>query len=932
MEDAWLDRRRTRRKAAAKRRAGVRGARIVPGASRSDPVRRQGPKSVLPLLVTVLLASGAALADDGDATGDRDALMALHVSAGGVSWFDDTNWGSSKRLGDWYGVRTDADGRVTGLDLANNNLMGTLPGQLGDLGMLESLTMRDNRLTGSLPTEFGDLTRLVRLDLSGNDLDEPLPAEIGRLDRLAYLILSSNRLPGAIPDALAGLAALRELDLRSNALSGTIPAGLGERRSLVRLDLSGNALFGEIPATLGNLEALQSLNLSENRLGGFIPAELAAMAQLRELNLSSNLLRGEIPAELGALAALEVLVLSDNALTGELPRELGNLSELWWLAVGTNFLEGEIPEWSADLDKLLILTLGYNRFTGQIPGGLGYLPDITNLTLEDNLLTGGIPSELGHARSLTFLTLGGNRLTGKLPSSLANLERLWTLDLGSMEVCIADDVELKRWLGGIRVVWGHAPNCPNPDPVYLVQSVQSLETPVPLVAGRAALLRVFLASAEAAGMEIPAVEATFHNASGEEVHRVEIAAGGTIAENITEGSLDASANARIPGRVIRSGVELTVEVRGDLPGLPTRIPATGRIVLDVVDVPPLDLTLVPLQTPDDPHSAEPFVDAVVEQGAKHPALRRILDYLPVRGVSLTAHEPVATSSADPYEMLRLVTAIRAMEAGSGYWQGVPGPAVRSKGHGLGWLNAWTSVADPDGRTMAHELGHNMTLTHAPCGEPPGMDPYYPHPGARIGSWGYNRRYGTLVPPTAHDSMSYCHPTWTSEYSLSRALRHRVFREVPDRVEEAQSPRTEPTLLLWGGVESGAPYLRPSFLVDAVAILPPPGDDYVISGRTADGQAFSLKFDMPPLADAHDETGAFVITLPVTWNGRLESIRLAAGDRATDLDLGSSEPMTILRDLRTGQVRAIVDGPAVEAMGRIPDAPVEVLESFGAATR
>ena len=86
-----------------------------------------------------------------------------------------------------------------------------------------------------------------------------------------------------------------------------------------------------------------------------------------------------------------------------------------------------------------------------------------------------------------------------------------------------------------------------------------------------------------------------------------------------------------------------------------------------------------------------------------------------------------------------------------------------------------------------------------------------------------------------------------------------------------------------------------------------------------------------MPDAPDER-VFVITLPVTWSGNVESIRLANRDKAATLDLGTADPMTILRDPTTGQVRAVLDSPAAEAMRQVPGIPLEVFESFGIDTR
>ncbi len=58
---------------------------------------------------------------------DRDALVALYNEAAGPDWTIGTNWLSDVPLGEWHGVATDADGRVTHLKLVRNNLKGTIP-------------------------------------------------------------------------------------------------------------------------------------------------------------------------------------------------------------------------------------------------------------------------------------------------------------------------------------------------------------------------------------------------------------------------------------------------------------------------------------------------------------------------------------------------------------------------------------------------------------------------------------------------------------------------------------------------------------------------------------------------------------------------------------------------------------------------------------
>ena len=55
---------------------------------------------------------------------DREVLEVLYDSTGGASWTNHRNWKTSVPLVEWYGVTADAAGRVTGLDLGDNDLNG----------------------------------------------------------------------------------------------------------------------------------------------------------------------------------------------------------------------------------------------------------------------------------------------------------------------------------------------------------------------------------------------------------------------------------------------------------------------------------------------------------------------------------------------------------------------------------------------------------------------------------------------------------------------------------------------------------------------------------------------------------------------------------------------------------------------------------------
>ena len=163
---------------------------------------------------------------------DRETLVALFNATGGPNWNSSDNWLSDAPLGEWYGVETDGDGRVAGLDLAYNQLTGEIPPELANLTSLTLLSLWGNQLSGEVPAELGNLSNLTHLNLSGNHLTGEIPPELANLTSLTLLSLSMNQLSGEIPPELGNLARLETLGLYMNQLSGEIPPELGSLSNL----------------------------------------------------------------------------------------------------------------------------------------------------------------------------------------------------------------------------------------------------------------------------------------------------------------------------------------------------------------------------------------------------------------------------------------------------------------------------------------------------------------------------------------------------------------------------------------------------------------------------------------------------------------------------------------------------------------------------
>ncbi len=252
---------------------------------------------------------------------DSAALMALYVSADGSNWTNRDGWGVDCDVCTWFGVFC-SSGRVTRISLFSNNMVGTIPVEIGNLDQLEAL------------------------DLAGNDLSGTIPNEIGSLTNLEVLNLGNNLLSGIIPNSIWALSNLRRLQIRSNDLTGLIPSEIGQLVNLEMLSIEYNDLSGEIPTSFGNLVSLQTGNLSNNNFVGELPSELGNLASVITLSFAQNALSGSLPSGLGGLDNLRSLSLNNNLFTGTIPISLADLfqsTSSGLLQVQSNDLSGCVP-------------------------------------------------------------------------------------------------------------------------------------------------------------------------------------------------------------------------------------------------------------------------------------------------------------------------------------------------------------------------------------------------------------------------------------------------------------------------------------------------------------------------------------------------------------------------------------------------------------
>ena len=415
---------------------------------------------------------------------DSLALVAVYNSTNGNNWT--STWDLTQEIDTWDGVILNPDGCVIELRLQDNNLVGTMPPEIGELSNLITLLLSDNQLTGNIPAELGNLSNLQYLYLNDNQLTGNIPSELQDAGNLQIIYLQDNQLTGSIPAEFSNLNNLENLLLYNNELSGCYDENLMTLCEQLSPDYNNNTYISDgnnfdVPwesfcdADMGicppilcreadslalvalynstdganwttiwdlsqpmetwngvifnNQGCVDKLLLSNKNLNGVIPPELGNLTNLRELSLIINQLNGNIPFELGNLMSLQKLSLGNNQLNGSIPSGLENLVNLQDLSLPYNQLNGSIPSELGNLINLEKLTLGNNQLSGGIPPELGNLDNLSRLNLRDNNLEGDIPLEIGNLINLISLNLSGNNLTGAILPEIGNLTKLYSLVL-----------------------------------------------------------------------------------------------------------------------------------------------------------------------------------------------------------------------------------------------------------------------------------------------------------------------------------------------------------------------------------------------------------------------------------------------------------------------------------------------------------------------
>ena len=332
------------------------------------------------------------------------------------------------------------------------------------------------------------------------------------------------------------------------------------------------------------------------------------------------------------------------------------------------------------------------------------------------------------------------------------------------------------------------------DRIYVNQSVPAQDTSVsagsrvPLVANRGGLLRVF-ATADDTGAGEASVTLHYRYNGGNE-SSVSLNGPTSVPTSTSEDSRSSVFERLLSSGLVQPGLEAYVTVEAVAGGTPisARYPSTGYWSLDTEIVPAADMTVVPVTYEGDTPS--------VGDGSAY--MRTVEQLYPVgeNTVDVQVRSPYAfggtlTSGEGWVDLLNQLTTVWQNDGTSRHYYGVVDPNYTSGIAGIGWVGGypvavgWSHLPSGSG-VAAHELGHNWGREHAPCGVSNG-DTSYPYNGASIGIWGYDLSADVLRSPSQYvDLMSYCDPTWVSDYTYEGIMDYR--RQYGYSVETADAPQ------------------------------------------------------------------------------------------------------------------------------------------------
>lgn len=332
-------------------------------------------------------------------------------------------------------------------------------------------------------------------------------------------------------------------------------------------------------------------------------------------------------------------------------------------------------------------------------------------------------------------------------------------------------------------------------PLYAASKDEILERNAPIIQGRDALLRVFFALKEDWDPHQIKVRLTLQQGS-DEPQTMEIQ--GTPKQTTSDAELNTSANFDIPAAMLDGTLSIKAELlnveagqEGDTSG--SFWPTEGLHKLEEQSTHgPFRVKVFPIRYDADKSGRVPDLSEEQQKEIRYAFLKTY----PISSVQMEIGEEIPWSSAVSangngwQKLLQHLNKLRKADPTPDiYYYGLFLPSTSmatfcTQGCVAGLTLLSPSYDDPSLRasiglgfpgsqaltTMLHEIGHAHQRIHAPCGPfgqlPDQIDPSFPYKDGKIGVWGYDLIDKKLKDPSKFgDTMSYCEPTWISDYTF-----------------------------------------------------------------------------------------------------------------------------------------------------------------------
>jgi hypothetical protein len=455
-----------------------------------------------------------------------------------------------------------------------------------------------------------------------------------------------------------------------------------------------------------------------------------------------------------------------------------------------------------------------------------------------------------------------------------------------------------------------------------------------LVPGRETWVRAYVVAATS-GVAAPPVRLTAYNgttALGSVAMTgpatVPVLAAGSPLPDALRNSGAQSYNARLDDGWVRAGLRVEVTVDPDQqfgPAITTAsTPALGSGTR-------IDLVLVPLVSGSNAPtvSATAAAQALDELTRRMPVARGNINVSVRAPYTLTSVTDGVDTSSEWSSALSELERLRDQEAPNRHYYGLVRPMVSAGTAGIGYVNSvgssspalsslgWDTSRSSWWRTMIHELGHNYSRTHAPCGSVDSSDPNYPYANGALGPTPLFDVLGDSVvsPVGLADVMGYCSGQWFSDYNLREVQRFLEARpQTAPNVEAlaAESGAAKAggeVLVVAGAVGLDGVRLAPVQAQRGAVAEPPPAGDYLLRLRTEAGVTIEVPFDAVAVDHAMPPERHFLVRVP--HPGRLQALEIVRGSTVVaSRSSAAADP---------GAVRAAASRPAVDASASSADA-------------